>query len=278
MASMLGKWCWKTETATTASAMGGLLKIRTCGKMPSRPCCVGSSSMVVWGSRQRFPCMIRSTAAPLRLLCMIRLSVAPQHARKPIWTPAESILTERRDHAEAHLLLALAASVRARSRPKMGCAQYIGNQGTAISWPHLVQLFPLPSTNAGCISTDSDFDRISCLVGHASHSWLHCDCDCDAPSGHTLRPRQLSVDRKTDDSTGAAPLIGTMRSSPLRPAEQTQWLAWARPGGDRLKEIGRAVSVGAVENLDQDQKSESAGGHSGYRRHVLNLAPHSRRY
>ena len=48
VASMLGKCCWKMDAATIASATGGPLTIRTAGKISSRPCCVGSSSKLVW--------------------------------------------------------------------------------------------------------------------------------------------------------------------------------------------------------------------------------------
>ena len=43
---MLGKCGWKIVVAITASAMGGPLRIRMLGKIPSPPCCVGFSSKV----------------------------------------------------------------------------------------------------------------------------------------------------------------------------------------------------------------------------------------
>src|SRR5215469_1397666 len=46
MALMLGKCGWKIVAAITASAMGGPLRIRVLGKIPSPPCCVSFSSKV----------------------------------------------------------------------------------------------------------------------------------------------------------------------------------------------------------------------------------------
>jgi len=63
----LGKCCWKIVTASTASAMGGQLIIRTTGKPSSRLHCVGSLSMVVWGSQRRLPCTMSSACSSAQL-------------------------------------------------------------------------------------------------------------------------------------------------------------------------------------------------------------------
>src|SRR5215510_8209900 len=99
MANTLGKCCWKMVAATTASAMGGQLIIRMTGTKLSRPCCVDSSSMVVRGSRQRLPWMIRPAPVTLTFLSMILRSVAPQHAQKPTRTKVGSVPTEKRREA-----------------------------------------------------------------------------------------------------------------------------------------------------------------------------------
>jgi len=41
------------------------------------------------------------------------------------------------------------------------------------------------------------------------------------------------------------------------------------PWGHRVKKSGRALSVGSVENLDQSQKSESAGSDARRRRNFM---------